>query len=93
VSDPDPYARLGDAAWRWVLDQVKWDDGPWIPVSVPHDGGSARGPRRDAQRHRRPAHVLAEVTLARPWTDEESAIADGTAARVRAGLGTTTAYS
>ena len=28
------YSSVAEAAWRWVLDQVRWDDGPWIPASV-----------------------------------------------------------
>ena len=26
VTTPETYADLGEAAWRWVLDQVRWDD-------------------------------------------------------------------
>ena len=27
-----PDLELAEAAWRWVLDQVRYDDGgPWIP--------------------------------------------------------------
>jgi hypothetical protein len=32
---PETYADLAEAGWRWVLDQVRRDDGPWIPVSDP----------------------------------------------------------
>ena len=39
VTEPETYGQLGEAAWRWVLDQVRWDDGPWISESVPYDGG------------------------------------------------------
>ena len=39
------------------------------------------------------AHVLAEIREARPWTEEEQALAGGIATQVRAGLATTTAYS
>ena len=39
MTSHDTYADLGEAAWRWVLDQVRWDDGPWIPETVPHEGG------------------------------------------------------
>jgi hypothetical protein len=88
------YADRGDSAWRWVLDQVRWDDdGPWIPASVPHEGGPPED--RDGMHSGIGglAHVLAEVRLARDWTDEEAALADGIARRVRGGLATTTAYS
>ena len=30
----ETYSSVAEAAWRWVLDQVRWDDGPWIPASV-----------------------------------------------------------
>lgn len=87
------YADLGEAAWRWVLDQVRWDDGPWIPVSVPHDGGPPED--RDGMHSGIGglAHVLAEVREAREWTDDEQALADGIVVRVRRGLPTTEMYS
>ncbi len=94
VTTPETYAELGEAAWRWVLEQVRWDDdGPWIPESVPYDGGPPED--RDGMHSGIGglAHVLAEVREARPWTDEESRLADGIAARIRAHLPTTTAYS
>ncbi|RYC07294.1 hypothetical protein EUA94_15260 [Nocardioides zhouii] len=94
VTTSDTYADLGEAAWRWVLDQVRWDDdGPWIPESVPYDGGPPED--RDGMHSGIGglAHVLAEVREARAWTDEEQQLADGIAARIRANLATTTAYS
>ncbi|MBB6629087.1 hypothetical protein H5V45_17300 [Nocardioides sp. KIGAM211] len=105
--DPETYAAHGDAAWRWVLDQVRWDDGPWIPTSVPVAGpaGSRTPPTPPSAPLVPPpdrdgmhsgigglAHVLAEVRLARPWTEEETALADGIAARLRAGIGGTEEY-
>ena len=91
---PPAYADLAEAGWRWVLDQVRWDDGPWIPVSVPSEGGGIPDDR-DAMHSGIGglAHVLAEIRLARPWTAEEATLADAIATRVRAGLATTTAYS
>jgi hypothetical protein len=93
VTPPGTYADLGDAAWRWVLDQVRWDDGPWIPESVPHEGGPPD--YRDGMHSGIGglAHVLAEVRESRAWTEEEAALADGIAQRIRAGLATTTTYS
>ena len=31
---PETYRATAEAGWRWVLDQVRWDHGPWIPGSV-----------------------------------------------------------
>src|SRR6478735_9381034 len=93
MASHDTYADLGEAAWRWVLDQVRWDDGPWIPETVPHDGGPPE--ERDGMHSGIGglAHVLAEVREARSWTDEEQRLADGIVDRVRGRLATTTAYS
>ena len=93
MTSHDTYADLGEAAWRWVLDQVRWDDGPWIPETVPHDGGPPE--ERDGMHSGIGglAHVLAEVREARAWTDEEQRLADGIVDRVRGRLATTTAYS
>jgi len=87
------YADVGEAAWRWVRDQVRWDDGPWIPESVPHDGGPPA--ERDGMHSGTGglAHVLAEIRETRAWTEDETALADGIAARIRSGLATTTAYT
>jgi hypothetical protein len=88
VTDQQTYADLGEAAWRWVLDQVRWDDGPWIPVSVPHEGGPPED--RDGMHSGIGglAHVLAEIRESRDWTDEEATLADGIAVRIRKGLPT-----
>lgn len=94
MSTPETYADLGEAAWRWVRAQVRWDDtGPWIPESVPHDGGPPE--ERDGMHSGIGglAHVLAEVAQHRAWTPEEQLLAAGIEARVRAGLATSTSYS
>jgi hypothetical protein len=69
------YRTLGEAGWRWVLDQVRWDDeGPWIP----QHGGSDEPPEFRDEMHSGTAglaYVLAEVALAREWTDEEARLA------------------
>jgi hypothetical protein len=98
MTNPATYADLGEAAWRWVLDQVRWDDlGPWIPVSVPDEGPHEGGPPEDRDGMHSGigglAHVLAEVRESRSWTDEEQRLAHGIAERIRGGLATTTAYS
>lgn len=82
---PETYAATAEAAWRWVLDQVHDDDGPWIPVAVTTPPATGVPAYRDGMHSGIGglAHVLAEIRLARPWTAEEAALADGIAARVR----------
>jgi hypothetical protein len=79
------YREVADSAWRWVLDQVRWDDGPWIPTSaadseIPDDRDGSHSGIGGL------AHVLAEIKLYRPWTAEEQALADGIGERLRAGI-------
>jgi hypothetical protein len=92
---PEQLAVVAEAGWRWVLDQVRWeDDGPAIPAAVADDGTTT------ADEEGLPtgmhsgigglAHVLAEIRLSRGWTDEERHLADGIAGRVRAGIPTST---
>ncbi|MFC5175799.1 lanthionine synthetase LanC family protein [Nocardioides taihuensis] len=75
------YRRLGEAGWRWVLDQVQWDgEGPWIP----QNGGSSEPPEFRDEMHSGTAglaYVLAEVALGRAWTDEEARLAAALADR------------
>ena len=40
MSDAATYRELAEAAWTWTLDQVRDDDGPWLPESV--DAGRAQ---------------------------------------------------
>ena len=101
---PETYRRTADAAWRWVLDQVRWQDGPWIPESVtvpesPTNPQPATGPEggeipalRDGMHSGTGglAYVLAEVRLARPWTAEEERLAEGIVDRIRARIPTST---
>ena len=57
VAATDTYRELGEAAWSWVLGQVRGDDGPWLPETVPEDDatrGPVRGPGLVLHRHRRP---------------------------------------
>ena len=86
------YLEIGAAGWRWVLDQVGWDDGPWIPettadAGIPewrdgmHSGTAGLAP------------ALAEIRLARGWTDEEQALADGIVDRIRRRTATETDVS
>ena len=82
------YRGLGEAAWRWVLDHVEWDDdGPWIPDSVDLAGGPALRPHFAQGLHSGVSglvHVLSEIRLARAWTDAETRLVDGVVARLSA---------
>jgi hypothetical protein len=94
-NEPSTYVATADAAWRWVLDQVQWDDdGPWVPESVPTEGPTGREPP-DLRTGLHSgtggiALVLAEVRLARPWTDEEHDLAQAIAGQLRRETATTT---
>ncbi len=88
TSDPTAYLDTAARAWSWVLDQVRWDtDGPWVPEVVALDGPPA--PEPPPQRtglHSGTgglALVLAEIRLARPWTDRERELAEAIADQVR----------
>jgi hypothetical protein len=80
------YLAVAEAAWRWVLDQVRWEDGPWIPGSVTVPEVTDAPWDRDGVHSGVGglAHVLAEIRLGRPWTTEEQSLADAIAERIRA---------
>lgn len=81
----EKYLAVAEAAWRWVLDQVHHDDGPWIPaaLTVPE----AAGPSWDRDGLHSGvgglARVLAEIRLGRPWTAVEQELTAAIAERVR----------
>ena len=82
---PETYRDVAEAAWSWVLAQVRWDDGPWIPGSVTTPAATDIPADRDGMHSGIGglAHVLAEIRLARPWTAPEQDLADGIAQRIR----------
>ncbi|GAB1509489.1 lanthionine synthetase LanC family protein [Actinophytocola sp. KF-1] len=87
-----PYLRVADAAWRWVLSQVRWDD----VVSIPESPGTQADPAYRDGMHSGIgglAYVLAEIRRSRPWTDEESRLAAAIAAQVSAGVPHATDYN
>lgn len=91
----DSYLEAAEAAWRWVLDQVRWQDGPWIPEAVPGGRAGDTGSVPDFRDGMHSgtgglAHALAEIRLARPWSAEERDLADAIAERVRAAISTET---
>ncbi len=81
------YQDLGEAAWAWVLRQVREDDGLWIPEVVAGDGQPAEpGEDRDSVYAGIGglAPVLAEISQARVLSETERALAAGIAARLSA---------
>ncbi|MEV6413422.1 lanthionine synthetase LanC family protein [Kribbella sp. NPDC051718] len=85
----DSYREVADAAWRWVLDQVRWDDGAWIPESVGGTGPVEVPAYRDNGMHSGLgglAHVLAEIKLSRPWAGEEQRLAAAMGEQIRAAI-------
>jgi hypothetical protein len=85
----EAYRELGEAAWAWVLGQVRGDEGPWLPEVVPVDGRPA-GPAADRDSVYAGigglAPVLAELGQDRALTATEQALAAGIAARLGAGV-------
>ncbi|MFG1814594.1 lanthionine synthetase LanC family protein [Kribbella sp. NPDC049174] len=77
------YGGLAEDAWRWSLQQVRWDDtGPWIPEAA---GGDKPEKYRDGMHSGIGglAHALAEIRLTRGWTAEEEKLARAIADRIR----------
>lgn len=81
------YRELGEAAWSWVLSQVRGDDGPWLPETVPDDAPPT-GPAEDRDSLYSGiaglAPVLAEIGLQRALGDVEQALARGVVDRLSA---------
>ncbi|HET6167170.1 MAG TPA: lanthionine synthetase LanC family protein [Marmoricola sp.] len=87
-----PYRDVAEAAWRWVLGEVRYDDaGPWIPAAAT-DGPVEPTWDRDGLHSGIGglAHVLAEIRACRPWTEPEEALAAAIAERVRSQVATQT---
>jgi len=85
VTGADGYRELGEAAWSWVLDQVRGEDGPWLPVSVPETGALAVPPEdRDSLYSGIAglAPVLAEIARYRQLRDDEQALAHAVVERL-----------
>ena len=87
MGEAEDYRVAGEAAVSWSLGQVRGDDGPWIPVSVPADGAPVEPPppeERDCLYRGigGVALALAEVRLSRDWTDEEGAVAEAVRGRL-----------
>ncbi|HRK48597.1 MAG TPA: hypothetical protein PK324_23410, partial [Nocardioides sp.] len=68
MNAPEHHLDVAEAAWRWVLDQVRYDaDGVWIPL---HPDATEPSWDRDGMHSGVGglAHVLAEIARSRPWT-------------------------
>ena len=81
------YRELGEAAWSWVLGQVRGDDGPWLPETVPEEDGPV-APAEDRDSFYLGigglAPALAELRRHRALTDEELALEHGIVERLSA---------
>ncbi len=92
----DDYRDVGEAAWSWVLGQVRGDQGPWLPDTVPDDRPpTGPAPDRDSLYSGIAglAPVLAEITQRRALSDTEQHLADAVVARLSAQARTRTEAS
>jgi hypothetical protein len=91
VAGGEVYRELGEAAWAWILRQVREDGGPWLPEVVAEDGRPA-GPGVDRDSLYAGigglAPVLAEISQCRALNHAEQALAARIAARLCATAGT-----
>jgi hypothetical protein len=78
-----------ERAWAWALDTVRWDDaGPWLPESVPMDGGAVaaddevRDTFYDGIAGLAPA--LVEIRTTRSWSAAEADLARAIVQRLSA---------
>ncbi|MDQ1601009.1 MAG: hypothetical protein QOD68_2483 [Actinomycetota bacterium] len=90
------YRDVGEAAWSWVLSQVRGDQGPWLPDTVLDDQPPS-GPAADRDSLYAGiaglAPVLAEIAQSRALSDTEQYLADAVVARLAAQARTRTEAS
>ena len=90
------YRDVGEAAWSWVLSQVRGDQGPWLPDTVPDDQPPS-GPAADRDSLYAGiaglAPVLAEIRQSRALSDTEQHLAGAVVARLSAQARTRTEAS
>jgi hypothetical protein len=89
VAGGEVYRELGEAAWAWVLCQVREDGGPWLPEVVEDGLPAVPGVDRDSLYAGIGglAPVLAEISQCRALSGAEQALAAGIAARLCATAG------
>jgi Lanthionine synthetase C-like protein len=81
------YRELGEAAWTWVMGQVREDDGPWLPeVVLDHGPPDAPAADRDSVYAGIGglAPVLVEIGQYRAMSGAEQALAAGIVTRLSA---------
>ncbi|MEV4534501.1 lanthionine synthetase LanC family protein [Asanoa sp. NPDC049518] len=83
MSGASTYRELGEAAWAWVLGQVRDDDGPWLPDVVGDDPPKPAGDRDSLYAGIAGlASVLAELSRHRALDDAETALVAGVVDRL-----------
>jgi lantibiotic modifying enzyme len=87
------YRETGEAAWSWVLEQVRENEGPWLPEAVP-DEAPQQTPAEDRDSLYAGiaglAPVLAEIAQHRELDARERALATGIVNRLTAQSGSRT---
>ncbi|MFE9422622.1 lanthionine synthetase LanC family protein [Kitasatospora sp. NPDC006697] len=88
MANGEAYRELGEAAWAWVLGQVRQDgEGPWFPETVV-DGGTPPEPRQDRDSFYAGivglAPLLAEIAQYRELNGTERALSAGIVAKLSA---------
>ncbi|WP_229713458.1 lanthionine synthetase LanC family protein [Streptomyces fuscichromogenes] len=82
------YRELGEAAWAWVLGQVREDEGPWLPEEVPQEEPWDLAPAEDRDSLYSGiaglAPVLAEIARYRELSGPEQTLAAGIVSRLSA---------
>ena len=82
----DAYRECGEAAWSWVVGQIRGEDGPWLPEVVRAEEPSAPSDERDTLYAGLAglAPVLAEIRAHRASTEVEESLAAAIVARLSA---------
>ncbi|WP_308310898.1 lanthionine synthetase LanC family protein [Streptomyces sp. GbtcB6] len=88
MTTSEVYRELGEAAWAWVLGQVREDEGPWLPESVPEEDPGDLAPAEDRDSLYSGiaglAPALAEIARYRALSGPEQALAAGIVSRLSA---------